>query len=84
MSEIDWKHWQRVASVKDWEAAALSLGIDPHKLKRNAATHEFRSSSFRGAEEKQRFLKRVREVHAYAEECDESTLAVTMNGLGLG
>jgi hypothetical protein len=36
MEKIDWNHWFRYRTLKDWEAVALSLGINPMDIDVNS------------------------------------------------
>jgi len=68
MSDVDWDFWLHMPAVNVWQACALSLGIDPDKMKhcRNGwmagpgSGPFFEASSFRSDEEKTKFYKRLR------------------------
>jgi hypothetical protein len=77
MSRPDWKFWKTMRLAKDWQAAALSLGIDPDSMKHHpqawmaGSKPVFSSSSFRDSDEKMQFDVRYRLVDAYVRERED-------------
>ncbi len=66
MSSIDWDFWLHMPAVTVWQACALSLEIDPDKMNKiqdawmEPSRPLFKDESFRSAEEKEIFEKRLR------------------------
>ena len=66
MSDIDWDFWLNMPTVRIWQACALSLNIDPEKMKQHPdgyMTPEgflFKDESFKTNKEKDEFNKRLR------------------------
>ncbi len=66
MSSIDWDFWLHMPVVTVWQACALSLKIDPDKMNKiqdewmEPSRPLFKNESFRSAEEKEIFEKRLR------------------------
>jgi hypothetical protein len=72
---IDWEFWRLRSYVKDWEAAALSIGLDPDAMQHHpqawmAGTPEplFLDQSFTNGEQKRQFHKRYRLVTDWVRE----------------
>jgi hypothetical protein len=65
MEEINWDYWLDLKSLKEWQASALSLGIDPKRIKRKLkpytepAKFEYHADETIGNEKLQAFLNRL-------------------------
>jgi hypothetical protein len=65
MEKIDWNHWLDLKSVKEWQASALSLGVDPKRIIRKVKRHsepakfEYFADETIGVEKLQEFLNRL-------------------------
>jgi hypothetical protein len=65
MEEINWDYWLDLKSLKEWQASALSLGIDPKRIKRKLkpytepAKFEYHVDETIGNEKLQAFLNRL-------------------------
>lgn len=71
----DWSFWRLKAYVKDWAAAALSIGIDPDSLKHNpnawmsgTGKTSFLGQSFINDEQERQFDKRYRLAMEWGQE----------------
>ena len=70
MSSVDWDFWLQLPAVTVWQACALSLNIDPDKMNKikdawmEPSSPLFKDESFRSAEEKEKFKKRLRLLSA--------------------
>ena len=72
-ASIDWRYWQILPEVQQWEACALSLGIDPESMRRHpqawmaggpGAGPMFTAASFPNREAETEFQKRRRLLEA--------------------
>lgn len=65
MDSINWNYWLDLKSVKEWQASALSLGIDPKKIIRKVkrysepAKFEYFADETIGVEKLQEFINRL-------------------------
>ena len=65
MDSINWNYWLDLKSVKEWQASALSLGVDPKRIIRKVKRHsepakfEYFADETIGVEKLQEFLNRL-------------------------
>lgn len=65
MDSINWNYWLDLKTVKEWQASALSLGIDPKRIIRKVkrysepAKFEYFADETIGVEKLQEFLNRL-------------------------
>ena len=82
MSSIDWDLWLNLPTVRIWQACALSLNIDPDKMKQNPDGYItpsgflFKDESFRTIKEKKEFEKRLRLLSSHAIHTQHIRIAV--------
>lgn len=71
ITEIDWRYWRVMPEVTQWEACALSLNINPEKMRHHPdawmngpGAPIFTNAGFRSAEISEEFKKRRRLLEA--------------------